>query len=320
MDNKLISIICITYNHEKYIEKAINSFLMQKGNIIFEIIIHDDASTDKTSEIVKKFERKHPKIIKGIYQSENQYSKGKKVFLEALKYASGKYIANCEGDDYWTDPYKLQKQITYMESHNDCSMCVHSAITINENGKKCLRKIQPSNNDRDYYVEEIIKKGGGLFSTNSFFERRSISMNKPLFYYTSPVGDYPTMIHSSLNGYVHYMSDNMSAYRIGVSGGWSEKIKNDTEKRSKHAKALIDMLDEVNEITNNKFNDTIQFKKKEIEFKLIIDLKKFNLIKNKENINFYKNLKFKIRVKLFIQQYLPKFEKSYYFIKRVFNG
>ena len=100
-DDILVSINCITYNHEKYIAQAIESFLMQITNFKYEILIHDDASTDNTVKIIKEYEKKYPNVIKTIFQKENQYSKGKKVEIFGFKKSRGKYIAFCEGDDYW---------------------------------------------------------------------------------------------------------------------------------------------------------------------------------------------------------------------------
>lgn len=110
----IVSISCITYNHEDYIRDAIEGFLMQKTTFPVEILIHDDASTDKTADIIREYEKKYPHLIKPIYQTENQYSKGIGVSA-TYQYprANGNYITLCEGDDYWTDPYMLQKQVVF---------------------------------------------------------------------------------------------------------------------------------------------------------------------------------------------------------------
>lgn len=116
----LVSIDCITYNHEAFISEAIESFLMQKTDFTFEILIHDDASTDQTATIIRDYEKKYPDIIKPIYQKENQYSQDVEISRQfQFPRAMGKYIAFCEGDDYWTDPYKLQKQVDFLEAHPD---------------------------------------------------------------------------------------------------------------------------------------------------------------------------------------------------------
>lgn len=122
----LVSIVCITYNHEPYIRQCLDGFMMQQTDFPFEVLIHDDASTDRTAEIIREYAAKYPDIIKPIYQTENQYSKGVKIGVTYLyPRAKGKYIAECEGDDYWTDPLKLQKQVDFLEEHPDYSLCFH---------------------------------------------------------------------------------------------------------------------------------------------------------------------------------------------------
>jgi glycosyltransferase involved in cell wall biosynthesis len=123
MDCK-VSICCLTFNHAAYLEKCLQGFLMQQCNFTFEVLIHEDASTDETASILKKYEAKYPHIIKPIYQTENQFKKGISPTIRFnFPRCKGKYIAFCEGDDYWTDPYKLQKQVDFLESHPDYSIC-----------------------------------------------------------------------------------------------------------------------------------------------------------------------------------------------------
>jgi len=117
--NPKVSIICLTYNHEKYIKNALDSFLMQKVNFNMEIIIHDDSSTDKTIDIIKEYQKSNPNIIKAIIQKENQRSIGGNVFANAYNVAQGKYIAYCEGDDYWMDDKKIAIQVEFLENNPD---------------------------------------------------------------------------------------------------------------------------------------------------------------------------------------------------------
>lgn len=121
----LVSICSITYNHAPYIRQCLDGFLMQETNFKYEIIIHDDASTDGTTEIIKEYAEKYPDLITPIFQSENQYSKGLRGFYAKFVFprAKGKYIALCEGDDYWTDPLKLQKQVDFLEANPEYVMC-----------------------------------------------------------------------------------------------------------------------------------------------------------------------------------------------------
>ena len=135
-DKPEVSICCITYNHEKYIEDALKGFLIQKTDFPFEILIHDDASTDRTAEIIREYEKKYPKIIKPIYQKENQYSKGIKIVNPTFNFprAKGKYIAMCEGDDYWTDPKKLQIQKDFLDANPDYVICYTDSQPFDDHG------------------------------------------------------------------------------------------------------------------------------------------------------------------------------------------
>lgn len=136
----IVSVVCATYNHENYIEQAIKSFLSQKTSFPFEIIIHDDASTDGTQDIIKKYQKKYPELIHPIFQTENQYSKGNfKPLFYAAGYARGQYIALCEGDDFWIDNEKLQIQIDCMLENPDVDFSFHSAWIAR--GDACKKKI-----------------------------------------------------------------------------------------------------------------------------------------------------------------------------------
>ena len=137
MPNKdiIVSVFCPTYNHSDYIEQCLNSIVNQKTNFQFEVFVQDDASTDNSQEIIKRIAEKHSCIIPLLHK-ENIYSKGRNLNEYVFKNARGKYIAICEGDDYWTDLYKLQKQVDFLESNKDYSLCFHKVmhhnITMNE--------------------------------------------------------------------------------------------------------------------------------------------------------------------------------------------
>ena len=127
MNTPLVSICCITYNHAQFIRKCLDGFLMQQTNFPIEILIHDDCSTDGTTDIIREYEAKYPELIFPLYEEENQYSRGGAGKMDLYNYrrARGKYIAYCEGDDYWTDPLKLQKQVDFMEANPEYSVCWH---------------------------------------------------------------------------------------------------------------------------------------------------------------------------------------------------
>lgn len=143
-----VSVICITYNHADYIRKALDGIVMQKTNFDFELVVNDDGSTDGTTEIIKEYEKKYPHLVKGVYHDENQFSKGV-PFSEImnLKVLGGKYIAICEGDDYWTDENKLQIQVDFMENHPTYTCCFHSSMRKNAETMEDIR-LFPSKRER----------------------------------------------------------------------------------------------------------------------------------------------------------------------------
>lgn len=127
LNNPMVSICCLTYNHSAFISECLDGFLGQKTSFPFEILIHDDASTDGTQEIIKDYSEQYKDVIFPLFEKENQFSKysGNMDVIFNYSRAKGKYIAYCEGDDYWTDPLKLQKQVDFLESHPEYSVCFH---------------------------------------------------------------------------------------------------------------------------------------------------------------------------------------------------
>jgi len=163
----IISIICNTYNHSRFIRTALEGFLMQKCTYPIEVLIHDDASTDGTQDIIRNYEREYPTLILPIYQKENMYSKGIKPTQRFQRpRAKGKYLAICEGDDYWTDPLKLQKQVDFLEAHPEYVICYHNAIVVDENDVLISPSKLPLNEQRDFSSIEL-KKGRCFILTMS---------------------------------------------------------------------------------------------------------------------------------------------------------
>ena len=254
----LVSIWCIAYNHELYIRDAIESFLIQKVDFNYEIIIHDDASTDKTAEIIKEYEQKYPNLIYGIYEKENQYKQNisNMSWLLNMEYnvCRGKYIAICEGDDYWTDCHKLQLQVNYMETHPECILSLHNALKLNcQDGT--MKTINPYDGDieKDISAEEIIMQYHGHPPTASMFYRKKL-IKMPDFFYKAPVGDYPRMLYGFLVGKVHYDSRIMSVYRWLSKESYNNRLTYNKEMKFYFAIGLVVFLDQYNKFTNYRYH------------------------------------------------------------------
>lgn len=211
----LVSISCITYNQEKYIAEALDGFLMQETNFSFEVLIHDDASTDNTPNIIKEYEKKYPDIIKPIYQIENQFSQGKNIsFTFNLPRAKGKYVAFCEGDDYWTDATKLQRQVDFMEKNLDYALVFHPVHVFFQNHEK-EDSIFPEMKS-GFTVKRLLESN--FIQTNSVMYRR-LDDYSGLSNDVMP-GDWYLHLYHAQFGKIGFINRVMSAYRRHESGIW----------------------------------------------------------------------------------------------------
>lgn len=208
----LVSICCLAYNHEPYIEDALEGFLIQRTDFPFEILIHDDASTDRTADIIREYEANYPNLIKPIYQRENQYSQGIRVTL-TYQYprALGKYIAMCEGDDYWIDPYKLQKQVDFLENNTNYGMVYSKAkmlIDKRENAKKDITG--EAFNDKELLLSNTIPTLTTIFKKDLF--HRYILEVEPEKYCWE-IGDYPIWLWFQFNSNIYFQPEITGVYR-----------------------------------------------------------------------------------------------------------
>lgn len=155
LSSPLVSVLCITYNHGRFIAKTIESFLMQELDEPFEILIHDDASIDGTTDIILHYKTLYPNIVKPVIQAENQFSRGRVIFDILKRKAIGKYLAYCEGDDYWTDPFKLKLQCSYLEQHPEVVVTGHDSCTVDVDGKVVKPSRLTKKHRRDYTAQEM---------------------------------------------------------------------------------------------------------------------------------------------------------------------
>ncbi|MBS6722749.1 MAG: glycosyltransferase [Clostridiales bacterium] len=306
MNNEIIvSVICNTYNHERYIRDAIESFLVQKTDFLYEVLIHDDASTDKTAEIIKEYEKKYPELIKPIYQRENQYSKGINVsFKFQYPRAHGKYIAICEGDDYWIDPYKLQKQVNAMEQHPEVGICAHASIKISAETNNIIEDISPVNYDTIIPVKNVIFGEGGFVATSSLMHRATINKDVPRFR-KNFILDYTLQIHGSLGGGMLYLSDFMSAYRWMSEGSWTSNQK-DKQKRIELLEKKQIMLDELNIDTQKIFSSCIEKRKSRNLFEFYYGESDYKNAFSKKCYKGLKTYKTDRIIKFFVKAYFPR--------------
>lgn len=239
MKNKpLVSIDCITYNHAPYIRQCIEGLLMQKTDFDYEVLIHDDASTDGTQEIIKEYELKYPHIIKPIYQTENQWSKGISISATYnFPRAQGKYIAFCEGDDYWIDSYKLQKQIDLLNSNKEYGLCYTKAYIYNQ-------KIQIIEHNQ---LGWKIKDFEDLLLDNKIATLTTIIKKDLLLQYISQIkpnekkwlmADYPMWLWFYANSKIVFLNETTSVYRVLEN---SASHTNDLKKNENFSRSTKDI-------------------------------------------------------------------------------
>jgi len=205
----VVSICCTTYNHEPYIAEAIEGFLMQETDFPFEILIRDDASTDKTAEIVKKYADRYPQLIKPVFEQENTFSKGVKPMPQLYKIAKGEYIALCEGDDYWTDPLKLQKQVDFLDANKDYVLC---GTRFYQTSRKAPISIAGQ------YSQKDLLKQNFLGTLTTLFKRELLNKQYFMLLKKVEIGDWPLWIHLLQYGKLKILSDITTYYRIHENG------------------------------------------------------------------------------------------------------
>lgn len=255
--NIVVSVVCNAFNHGKYIAQALESFVTQKTEFSFEVLVHDDASTDETAEIIRQYAEKYPEIVKPWYQTENQYSKHTPI-TRKFQYAraQGKYLAWCEGDDYWTDPLKLQKQVDALEKYPEADICAHRSVTVRDGVEGKAYPEIPK--DCLLTADQVINGGGAFVSTNSLMFRRSLIDSR--FDYTDRYNlDFVLQISGSLRGGMVFLKDVMAAYRVMSEGSWTQKNKNNTAWFAKHRQKLKGVLEQID--ADTEYVHTVSLKK-----------------------------------------------------------
>lgn len=264
----LVSIVCHTFNHVNYIKDALNGFLMQSTDFAFEIILHDDASTDGTTEIVKEFAQSYPNIIVPIIQTENQWSKGVRPSTNTFPKAKGKYIAFCEGDDFWINENKIQKQYNYMIKNPKATLCFHDHVITNE--EREVLKLDVLNNDvTKFNIEKIIDKW--FISTQTIFFNKTYIIQSLSDFKNIVNGDWSFQLISAHHGDIVYLPDVLACYRKN-DHSLSSSIAKNKATRAMNLIRLFCIFDVYSEFKySNQINTKIIFYLKEYNDFLWVD-------------------------------------------------
>lgn len=256
-DNIQVSVCCATYNHRNYIRKALDGFLMQKTNFNYEIIIHDDASTDGTVDILKEYQMRNPEKIKLLLEDENQWmQKGIDITREILfPQAKGVYIAYCEGDDFWLYDGKLQEQYDLMEKHTEIAACYHNAIMWTQDDDIIRLNVvnQPSGYISD---EDIICTTKGWYPTASLFVRTEYIKEQPVFQIST--GDEIWRNYLACRGKLYFINRAWSVYRSLSNGSWNARHYTDKVFALKYFKDTILYFQEFCQYSQGRFDQYIK--------------------------------------------------------------
>lgn len=277
----MVSIWCITYNHEPYIRQCLDGFVMQKTNFHFKAIVHDDASTDGTAAIVREYAEKYPDIIKPILETENQWSKGDgsldRIMAESC---DGKYIAVCEGDDYWIDPLKLQKQVDILERNPECALTISSCYVYDiANSLYYEASPIPIRDSRFLNIHEVLREEGGLIPTASMCLKKEIFDSRPKEFGTQFVGDRPLRMWCAISGTVYYDVNRMTVYRMGAVGSFGQRTRANRELAKINMNQINHFYDYFDKYTNYQYHADVEYLKNREEYLYlsnIMSIQRFN--------------------------------------------
>jgi glycosyltransferase involved in cell wall biosynthesis len=238
MSRPKVSVVVVSYNQEKYIKQALESFLEQETDFAFEIVIGDDSSTDGTPEIIQEYAKAHPKLIKPILRPKNLGVSGN--FIETMKAAKGDFIALCEGDDYWTDPKKLQKQADFLASDPQMAFCFHPVRVFFENNEEPESIAPEVSGKKNFTLKELVERN--FIYTNSVMYRRQKYDDMPKN--ILPVDWYLHLYHAQF-GTIGFINEVMSAYRRHHGGIWWNSYADIDSIWIKHGVAHLNLYIEI---------------------------------------------------------------------------
>ena len=262
-----VSVLITTYNQEHLISQAVNSCLSQEVDFPYEIVIGEDASTDRTREIVVELGKQHPDKIRVLLRNPEEANRdrhiglaGKINYLTALRECRGEYIAILDGDDYFTSPHKLQRQVDFLEAHPECVICFHNVAAIYTDGNTGPETLCPRDRKKITDIRELL--WGNFIPACSIMYRREPLVEIPDWFLTAKMGDWPLNILKAQHGKIGYIDEVMAAYRVHAGAIWSAR------KRSHQILTSLKVLDNIDRDFGFKYHASIRGSKTRIFFEL----------------------------------------------------
>lgn len=266
----MVSVFCLTFNQEKYIKDALDSFLSQLVDFNVEIVVHDDASTDKTPKILEEYSKKYPEIVKVFTETENVYSRvGDTIEVERIhiKNVKGKYVSSCEGDDYWTDPYKLFLQVQALENNASCCFSTHKVQILDlrnsDNNGILPKQSLPSGIIKQSDFIDLVNSDYP-FQTSCYFMRKEVYEEfldtYPDYARLMPTSDEAVMYYMGNKGDVYYIDRTMSCWRKFTENSWNETnlVKADSKKQNERRRKFSDSIREFYRFSGEKYDSCIE--------------------------------------------------------------
>lgn len=326
MSKVTVTVCCITYNHAKFVRECLNGIVEQETDFVFDVLIHDDASTDGTTDIVKEYIDKYPDLFVPMLEKENQYSQGKRSILIQLmlEKARGEYIAVCEGDDFWCDRHKLQKQFEILQKHTNCNMCTHEVEIIRENGSGLGEKIPQRHvpygeMEGKRLIEYLAYEDTHLFHTSSmFFEKKVIAEdleNMPSFLTATAAEDRALFLYYASKGNIFYTNESMSKYRIQTEGSWSKKNLESKQHALRTDRELFQMISDFHVYTKGQFEEEVYAYQTILNFRIFQYERKFKELLNVRYAKLFQKLGAKQKIYYRICAYFPLIGDWYYRMK-----
>lgn len=265
-DQVYLTVFCLAYNHGQYIKQCLDGFVLQQTNFKFEVVVHDDASTDDTARIIQSYADKYPGLIVPILEEENQFSKrNNSISRIVIPYFRGKYIAFCEGDDYWIDQNKLQRQVDFLDSHTDYTMCFHNAFVLKSKGDRIGARLF-NNHEEDFDLTPREALFDWVVPTASIVVRKDSIIPTQKWTVDNPLSDISIIFQSLVAGKVRYIHFVGSVYRQVLRGGSSASAnylnRNYFENNKRIVSGLVTLPHEIADVAQER----LSFLEKEQKF------------------------------------------------------